>query len=73
MSLDLHEYFRRVYSWGDYISDLGGLFGALSPICISILAVVNFDSSYQFLMDELFVTKVKGFGWWSKKFEQNYV
>ena len=46
MSLDLRVYHRKVYSWGDYVSDMGGLFGALSPICMSILTIINFYSSY---------------------------
>ena len=64
MNLDSRMYHRKVYSWGDYISDMGGLFGALSPICMSILTIVNFYSAYQFLMDDLFVTASKDFGLW---------
>ena len=62
MSLDLRVHYRKVYSWGDYVSDMGGLFGALSPICMSILSIINFYSSYQFLMDDLFITTIKDFG-----------
>ena len=73
MSLDQKDYYRRVYSILDFFSDVGGLFGALSPIFMSILAVLNFHGSYQFLMDDLFVTTSKKFGWWSKQLEQNNV
>ena len=74
MNLDSRMYHRKVYSWGDYISDMGGLFGALSPISISILTIVNFYSAYQYLMDDLFVTTSKdNLGFWSRIMEQNYV
>ena len=70
MSLDSLDYYRRVYSWGDYISDLGGLFGALSPLCYAVLTIINFYSSYQFLMDELFVTSVREYNAGMRKIEQ---
>ena len=39
----------------DFFSDIGGLFGAISPLCLILLTGLNFWSSYQFLMDDLFV------------------
>ena len=54
MSSDRRYYFRKVYSILDLFSDVGGLYGAISPISIIILALVNFWSSYQFLMADLF-------------------
>ena len=73
MSLDSREYSREVFSTLDFASDLGGLFGAIAPFFVSVLTIVNFYSSYQFLMDDLYVTKAKGFGWFQKKLEKNHV
>jgi len=53
--MDRRDYFRNVYSILDYVSDLGGLYGAISPFCVILLGVLNFWSSYQFLMGDLFV------------------
>ena len=53
--MDRHDYFRKVYTVLDFVSDLGGLYGAIAPICIGLLIVFNYWSSYQFLMGDLFV------------------
>ncbi len=37
MSLDQTKYFRRVYGILDFLADMGGLFGAISPVCFSIV------------------------------------
>ena len=55
MSMDRRDYFRNVYSILDFVSDLGGLYGAISPICVISLVILNFWSGYQFLMSDLFV------------------
>ena len=55
MSMSRHEYFRRVYSVLDLVSDVGGLYGAVSPLCILLLICINFWSSYQFIAGDLFV------------------
>ena len=44
-----------MYTTLDYASDLGGLFGAISPFFTICLSIINFYSSYQFLMSDLFV------------------
>ena len=54
MSLTNKIYWRRVYSTLDLGSDIGGLFGLISPISLSIIAVCNYFSSYQFIMSNLF-------------------
>ena len=46
LDLDNIEYHRQVYTILDYFSDVGGLFGAVSPIFMTLLAVFNFYSSY---------------------------
>ena len=59
MNLNKKKYFRRVYSFLDFLSDLGGLFGATRPIILAILTVFNFYASYQFIMHELFIHSVE--------------
>lgn len=58
MNLNKKKYFRRVYSFLDFLSDVGGLFGATRPIILAILTVFNFYASYQFIMHELFIHSV---------------
>lgn len=41
MSLNKKHYFRRVYSGLDFAADMGGLFGAIAPLCKLILALLN--------------------------------
>lgn len=48
------DYYRQVYSGLDFTADLGGLFGAVDPICKVLLAVLNYHSLYQFIMGDLF-------------------
>ena len=59
MNLNKKKYFRSVYSFLDFLSDLGGLFGATRPIILAILTVFNLYASYQFIMHELFIHSVK--------------
>ena len=56
MSLDQTKYIRTVYSGLDYASDLGGLYGALSPIFVALITVLNFWGSYQHVMDHVFAS-----------------
>ena len=53
--MDRREYYRKVYSILDLFSDVGGLYGALSPVCIALISTLNFWSSYQYLAGDLFV------------------
>ena len=46
MSLNNKVYARRVYSSLDFVSDLGGLFGALRPLSILFITVINYYSMY---------------------------
>ena len=59
MSLHYKRYSRRVYSWLDFASDLGGLAGAIRLICLFFLSIVTFNSSFQYLMAQLYVTRIK--------------
>ena len=51
------SYFRRVYTMMDFLSDMGGLFGAFGSIFLLITIGLNYFGSYQFLMAELFYSK----------------
>ena len=39
MSLNKRVYVRHVYTFLDMIGDLGGLFGALTPLCVIIVSI----------------------------------
>ena len=39
------------------MSDLGGLFGAVSPLFVVMISLLNWQSSYQFIMGDLFLAK----------------
>ena len=54
ISLTSRRYFRRVYSIMDFLSDMGGLFGALGSIFLALAIGMNYFGSYQFVMAELF-------------------
>ncbi len=57
ISLDRRDYFRRVYGVLDFLADVGGLFGAISPLCFIIVLCFQYRSSYQFVMADLFVDR----------------
>ena len=46
MSNAQENYNRVVYSNLDLVSDLGGLYGAISPIFVGFVAIINYYSSY---------------------------
>ena len=46
VSLDQRKYFRRVYALADLLSDLGGLSGALSPLCYAVVLSCQYRGSY---------------------------
>ena len=54
VSLNLTSYYRRVYSILDLLSDVGGLFGAISPLCLAITGFFQYYGPYQFVMADLF-------------------
>ena len=49
---------RRVRSLVDFFIELGGLFSAFSAGVTCLLFFVNYMSSYQFVMAELFAEKI---------------
>ena len=55
MFLSKRIYYRSVYSSLDFISDIGGLFGAVSPLVMGFLTIMNFYAGYQFLLNDLFI------------------
>ena len=46
VSLDQTYYFRMVYSMLDFVSEIGGLFAALSKLSLVAIAVVNMHGSF---------------------------
>ena len=58
MNLSKKMYSRTIYSTLDFISDIGGLFGAMKPLILSFLLLINFYASYQYIMHELFVSRI---------------
>ena len=57
ISLTSKRYFRRVYSIMDFMSEMGGLFGAIGSIFLATIIGLNYFGSYQFLMAELFYSR----------------
>ena len=57
MSIKNKAYFRRVYTIMDYMSEMGGLFGAIGSIFLAIIVGLNYFGSYQFLIAELFYNR----------------
>ena len=53
MSLSQVEYKRTVYSFLDFLSDIGGLFGTLGPFCGVIVTIFQYRGSYLNLMKEM--------------------
>lgn len=49
-------YMRIVYSILDFFSDIGGLYGALQPIFLGIVMVVQFQGAYSYVMSDMFDT-----------------
>ena len=54
LSLSEMQYRRHVYSIIDCIGDIGGLYGALFPICSILVVILQFKGEYLFLMSEMF-------------------
>ena len=57
LSRDQIKYYRRVYSVLDLMSDLGGLYGSLTPVCMTLVYCLQYRSSYQFVMNDMFVDR----------------
>ena len=57
MSLDQRFYFRQVYSFLDFLAEIGGLFSAFSKICLLIITALNYFGSFQFVMADNFYYK----------------
>lgn len=41
------------------LGDLGGLFGAMGPFCAILVSIFQYQSSYQFIMADLFLDRNK--------------
>ena len=47
-------YYRRVYKFLDFLSEVGGLFSAFSRICLVIVTSLNYFGSFQYVMADNF-------------------
>lgn len=59
LSLDRKNYKRRVYSFVDFLSDIGGLFNSFKLLSLALVMVFQYQSSYIFIMHDLFTKKRK--------------
>ena len=57
MSATRIEYTRTVYSILDLLSDVGGLFGALGPICSGIVIAFQHQGAWMFILGDGKVSK----------------
>ena len=48
------KYFRRVYSFSDFLSELGGFSTALGSLFLLLIKGSNYYGSYHFVLAELF-------------------
>ena len=47
-------FYRRIFSILDMMGNLGGLYGALVPLCLSIVRIFHYRSSYMHIAGEVF-------------------
>ena len=52
-------YYRQVYGLLGWLSEIGGLFGAVSAISYMLVAVLQYRGVYMFLMSELYYAPSK--------------
>ena len=57
MSLNKRLFIRKVYTFLDMIGELGGLFSALTPMCVLLVSIFQYQSSYQFVMADMMVDR----------------
>ena len=53
MSLSRIQYTRTVYSYLDFLRDIGGLLSAIGPLFGIFIAIVNYRSTYVLLTSEM--------------------
>ena len=61
LSLGLEFYDRQVYNLLDILSDIGGLYGALSAIFFFIVSIFQFRGDHMFMMKDVFNSEEKSF------------
>ena len=57
VSLEQRFYYRKVYTSLDFLSEIGGIFSALSRICLVLITGLNYFGSFQFLMGDNFYSR----------------
>ena len=41
----------------DFLAGIGGLYGSISPLCFGIVMLLQYRSTYQFVMADMFVER----------------
>ena len=60
LSMDRELIQRKAYNLLDYLRDIGGLLGAISGLCMTIMIALNFDGYYHLLTSKLYKLKTDG-------------
>ena len=54
-----HVYYRSVYTFLDWLRDIGGLYGSISAFCIAIVFIVQFQGQNMYLMAKLYAANTE--------------
>ena len=54
-----HVYYRSVYTFLDFLRDIGGLYGTISIFCITIVSVVQYQGQNMYLMAKLYAANTE--------------
>lgn len=54
MSLDLEKLNRSVYTFWNVLGDIGGLYGVFVSGCTTLISILTFQKSYNYLASQLY-------------------
>lgn len=57
LSLTEMSVIRTVYTYLDLLKDVGGLFGALAPLCTMFVTICQFEGSFQLVMADMLIDR----------------
>ena len=58
ISMTRNRYLRTVYSFLDFLRDLGGLFSSLTPLCGVLVSILQYRGSYMYIASQMLSDKV---------------
>lgn len=58
--MHLDNLLRQRYGSLEFFSDIGGLFSAINPLCMTLVIILQYYGPYHFVMNELFGFRSKG-------------